>query len=280
MLQVMFLASVLRWLQMRPQPITHTLVCGVSRSGKSEAELSRLVPLAQTGTCAIVLLDPPGTLAEKFLLHLDARGLLDRVLYDYLADTDYVLGYDWLVASTHPDPLQREAENDERIREFAAILLRRRGIHDPASTPLIEETLLNALELYMHQDAPVPLPWLADVFDLHAEARVHLLAHCTEPRIVRRFQEYARLSATARRTETGPAQRILRAVLTSPAFRVRAGGATFNVDRFLDDRGILILNGASSGNLSRDAAAVMMGAVILRVIRHCRTGSKNRVVIK
>jgi len=56
-------------------------------------------------------------------------------------------------------------------------------------------------------------------------------------------------------------------------------GATFDFDRFLDERGILILDGSSRGNLSRDAAAIMMGAIVLRVIRHCRTGARSRVVL-
>src|SRR5207253_2035067 len=89
----------------------------------------------------------------------------------------------------------------------------------------------------------------------------------------------ARLSPTARRTETAPAERILRAVCTSPAFTIRSGGATFDLRRFLDGRGILILDGSSQGNLSRDAASVMMGAVILRVIQHGRTGVQSRVVL-
>jgi len=278
---VMSLLSLLCRFLNRPvaRPVTHTLVCGASRSGKSEAELARLLPLARRNDCAIVLMDPPGTLASKFLMHLHQLGLDDRVIYDRLADTDRVPGYEWLAPSDNPDALQREAENDERIREFASILLRRRGIQDPASTPLIEEGVLTALRLYIAQEARVPLPWLADVFDRGSEARAHLLAHCTDPALVRKLHEYAALSPTARRVEIGPPQRILRAVLTSPAFRVRSGGATFDLAQFLDETGILILDGSSRGNLSRDAASVMMGAIILRVIQHCRTGSRSRVML-
>lgn len=267
------------WQRTGAQPITHTLVCGASRSGKSEAELTRLVPLARAGECAIVLLDPPGTLAAKFLLHLDSAGLTDRVIYDQLATTDRVPGYDWLPASANPDLLQREAENDERIREFASVLLRRRGIQEPARTPLIEEGLLDALRLYLYQEVPVPLPWLAEVFTIGSGRRAQLLAHCTDPDVVRRFHAYAALGPVARRNETGPAERMLRAVCLSPAFRIRSAGATFDFDRFLNERGILILDGSSRGNLSRDAASIMMGALILRVIRHCRTGAKSRVVL-
>ena len=90
-------------------------------------------------------------------------------------------GYDWLPPSAHPDPLQREAENDERIREFAAILLRRRRIQDPALTPVIEEGLLAALRLYLAQRSPCPLSWVADAFDPSSQTRSHMLAYCTEP---------------------------------------------------------------------------------------------------
>src|SRR5207244_8132485 len=139
----------------------------------------------------------------------------------------------------------------------------------------IEEGVLAALRLYLHQREPVPLDWLAEVFTVGSEVRARLLAHCTEPRLVRRFETYGRLSPTARRTETGPAERILRAVCESPAFRARSGGATLDLPRFLDGRGILILDGSSRGNLSRDAGSIMMGAIILQVIPHCRTGPKS-----
>lgn len=279
----MGLLSFLRRLrQPRTSPtnnIVHTFICGATRSGKSEAELVRLVAMAKARDRAIVVLDPPGTMAAKFLLHLDHLGLTDHVLYDRLADTDRVLGYDWLSPSRHPDPLQREAENDERIREFAAILMRRRGIQDTASTPLIEEGLLAALRLYISQKTPVPLAWLADVFTLGSDRRTQLLLNCTEPELVQRFHGYARLSPTARRTELGPAERILRAVCQSPSFRVRSGGVTFDFGRFLDERGVLILDGRSRGNVSRDAASIMMGAVLLRVIQHARTGARSRIVL-
>jgi hypothetical protein len=275
-----FLSFLRRW-KRAPEgaSVQHILVCGASRSGKSEAELARLVPLARRSDCAIVLLDPPGTLAVKFLLHLDDLGLTRRVLYDRLADTDRVPGYEWLVPSSHPDPLQREAENDERIRGFAAVLLRRRGIQDTAGTPVIEESLLAALRLFIHQKPPAPLPWLAEAFTVGSAIRARLLAHCEDADAVQKFHDYAALSFTARRGETGPAERILRAVCMSPAFRVRSGEATFDFDQFLDGRGILILDGSSRGNLSRDAASVMMGAIVLRVIQHCRTHAAGRVVL-
>src|SRR5207248_3271442 len=121
-----------------------------------------------------------------------------------------------------------------------------------------------------HQRTPLPLPWLADVFDPRSEKRAQLLANCADRELVRKIHDLGLLSLTARRSETAPAERILRAVLQSPAFRVRSGDATFDVGHFLDDGGILILDGSSRGNLSRDATSVMMGAVILRVIEHAR----------
>src|SRR5207244_1966224 len=110
------------------------------------------------------------------------------------------------------------------LREFAAVLLRRRGIHDVAANPVIEEGMLAALRLYLYQNTRVPLAWLADAFTLGSQRRSHLLSHCTEPELVRKFRDYAALSPTARRSEIAPAERILRAVCTSPAFRIRSGG--------------------------------------------------------
>jgi hypothetical protein len=276
----MLLPAFLRRLRERvTPPVTHTLVCGASRSGKSEAELARLLPLAARNDCSVVVMDPPGTLARKLLLHLDAAGQTHRVLYDRLADTDHVPGYEWLAPSRHPDPLQRASRNDERVREFTAVLLRRRGIRDSATAPLIEEWLLTSLRLFLAQEPRCPLPQLADVFDLRSPVRRRLLAHCTEPELVRKFEVLASLSPTARRAESGPAERILRAVCESPAFRARSGDVTVQLATFLDERGILILDGSSQGNLSRDAASIMMGTVILGVIDHCRKGSKSRVVL-
>ncbi len=277
----MRLLSVLLQLLGRPvlPPVTHTLICGSSRSGKSEAELRHLVPLAERCQCAIVVMDPPGMLAQKLLLHLDALGLTDRVLYDRLAETARVPGYDWLTLSRNPDPLQRRAEDDERIREFLSILLRRRRIQDPALTPVIEEGLLAALRLYRAQREPVPIAWLAEVFDVGSSVLRRMLDGCSDAAVVRKFQEYAALRPSVRRSEVAPAERILRGVCGSPAFQVRSGEATLDLGQFLDEKGILILDGSSKANLSRDAAAVMMGSVILRMIRHCRTGSKSRVVL-
>ena len=48
------------------------------------------------------------------------------------------------------------------------------------------ETVLAALRLYVAQSSPVPLPWLADIFDLRSPARAHLLTHCTNRGLVRK----------------------------------------------------------------------------------------------
>ena len=63
--------------------------------------------------------------AHKRIADLFARGeklppgvdFTNRVIYDRLADTSEMPGYDWLVASTHPDPLQASRTVSNSISE-------------------------------------------------------------------------------------------------------------------------------------------------------------------
>lgn len=57
------------------------LVCGSTRSGKSMAELRRLVEAAEEGA-ALVVIDPHrDSLAAKLLEHLVSRGLKRHILF-------------------------------------------------------------------------------------------------------------------------------------------------------------------------------------------------------
>jgi hypothetical protein len=259
--------------------IIHMLICGASRSGKSEAELNRLVRLALSGRCSIVLLDPHGPLAQKFLLHLGLHGKLKRVIYDRLRDTDKTPSYNWLIRSTNPDAIQRAAEDDERLREFIGVLLRRRSNIDIKNSPVIERGLLTALKLYMYQKKPVPLYWLPDVYRPMSDVYFQMIENCEDQETVKQMKHWASLPPAQFDYHTGPAHRILEPILKSPAFMIRSGGATFDLDNFLENNGILILDGGSKGDLSRDSACIMMGSVILQVIHHHRTRQKGKTVL-
>lgn len=259
--------------------IVHRLLAGASRSGKTVAETMRLLTMALAMNCTIALFDPHGSLARPLFLHLLLRGQGRRVIYDRLSDTDRTPVYEWLSASRNPDYFQRLSETEERIREFISVLLRRRGITDPAKTPIIEEGLLTALRCYVYQETPVPLYWLPDLYVPGTDAYFWMMAHCTDQATLHKLRTYALLNPSKRRDETGPAERILRNVCTSPAFMVRSGAASFDFDGMLDSNCIYIVDGSSRGNLSRDAASIMMGSLILRIINHCRTKPRGKIVL-
>src|SRR5882672_6340151 len=93
--------------------LSHLLACGSTRSGKTWAELKRLVTAALRGTIALVVIDPNrDSLATPLLAHLIARGLQNRIVFDRLSDLHRVLSWDFLPPSTATDPLVRFAENE------------------------------------------------------------------------------------------------------------------------------------------------------------------------
>jgi len=141
----------------------------------------------------------------------------------------------------------------KRIREFAEILLRRRGTLGTAGTPLIEETLLAASASTFTKRHPNRCRgWRKS--SILGRRGGHT---CSRIALRRNWCGSSATSDHSRPRHAGPKpprpERILRSVLQSPAFRVRSGDATFDVGRLLNERGILILDGGSRGNLSRDA---------------------------
>src|SRR5438876_11909957 len=117
----------------------HLLLVGATRSGKSLAELRRILRLAEQDNCGIIAYDLHGTLARMVAMYLDQNGHTRRLLFDKLSDTDKTLGYELLPASDNPDAMQRIMENDERKQVFKEVLLSPRGMMDDAGSPIIRE---------------------------------------------------------------------------------------------------------------------------------------------
>ena len=249
---------------------------GLTRTGKSEAARGTTLTHALAQDTAIVAIDPHGTMMPKLLLDFAKLGMLKRVIYDRLSDTDLTPSYDWLVPSKNPDPYQRVAQNEQSVRDFVTLLMRRRGILSTAKTPFIEEGLMTAGNIYINQSEPARPYWLPDLYVRGSDSYFWLPSHCTDRNAVMKFYQYAELNPMQWRTETGPAERILRATLTSPAFMIRSAGASYDFDGFLKGNGILLLDGSSKGNLSKDAAGIMFGSIILRVIDAARAGRIGR----
>ena len=234
-------------------PMINTLTCGSTRSGKTWSELRKLVEAAEMGFIALVVLDPHrDSLATPLVEHLVARGMQRRILFDRLVDVHRVLGWDFLPPSSASNSLDRLAENEAHIRAFTDVLCRRRQVESLATTPLIEEWLLNVTWLYIEQDQRLPLTDMQFAFDPKHATFKRMLDHCMNPDVAAKFRAIAR--GTTRRSQFAAATRLIAAVCGSPAFAVRCTSRpTFDLGRFLNNHaGILIVEGGGA-NLSDDA---------------------------
>jgi hypothetical protein len=116
-------------------------VCGEPGSGKTVGT----AVWAMRFPGAVVSLDPHwDSLSMLLLEHADRD-----ILFHRISDLDHALGYDLLRASTHPDPAVRFRDNRRRAKQFAQVLMRRRG-GDIARSPLTEQWIMNLLQLYLH----------------------------------------------------------------------------------------------------------------------------------
>lgn len=246
----------------------HLLIVGSSGAGKSTFEEKNLVEEAERGRSAIICIDPHvHSLAEGFFAHLCARQLQHRVLYDRLCDTDRVLQWDFLSPSRAQSSAERAGENDNRCRQFADILLRRRGSASLSATPGIEEWVLTALRLYIHQRQRRPLSDLLYAFNFEHPVFTSMIQGCDHDDVCHKL-------TTVRDSGQTPfkaAERLLEPVCNSPAFRFRTESPHFfDFDRHLDEKGILIIEGGAGDALSQNAMETMMGAIVQKTFHHLR----------
>lgn len=261
--------------------ILHSVFFGATRFGKSKACLRMNSDrIGKRDSPAFVVCDPPGSMAEEFAIHALRKGLFasGKVIFDELAETANVPGYDFLTAPSNPDPDQQEAEIRERIFEAKAVMLRSRGMLDASKSPLIDEGLTAALNLYLYQKTPVAFSMLKRCFNKESDAHQYLVANCTNPEWVSKFKYYGSLPLQQWEYKCGPAQRVLDVICTSPQFRKRSL-PTFDLTGFLNRGGMLLLSGKSKGNLSRGDMGLLMGMVILMVIQAARSGQLSRRVV-
>ena len=246
----------------------HVLIVGASGSGKTTAEVHALIEEADRRDSAIVVIDPHSdSLAAKLFGHLCEHGHRERILYDRLSDIDRVLAWDFLTPSTATAPRERYGENDTRCREFADVLLRRRGRASMADTPGIEEWVLAALNLYVYQRTRRSLCDLRYAFRFDHPAFQEMLKSCSDADTKAKFAAIA----DSNQTPYKAAERLFASVCSSPAFQVRTERLPgFDFNRHLNTKGILLIEGGVGGTLSQDAMQTMMGAVILKTFNFLR----------
>ena len=250
---------------------------GVPRHGKTEACIARNAPLmTKPDRDAFVVFDPPGSMTKKIATSLAIHDI--PFMYDAVNETSNNPGYTFCSRSANPDSDQQEAENRETISDVIAVLVRAEGKMTATKNQMIQRGLTDALLLHIYQDTPSPFDLLQHCFIGESEQSQYLMAHCTNPEVFLRFLYYHSLKGQQRAFEVGPAERRLMTVCSCPQFRRRCR-ETFDLAAFLNGGGILLMDGSSKGNLSREDAALVQGMVLLRVIALARSGKLTRRVV-
>jgi hypothetical protein len=265
---------------------SHVLYAGRTGSGKTQGlikslkscldalkSLQRKNPELKLST---VILDPQSgeqSLAKSILPVLIGLGLWERVIYESLAATEFVLASQMLSPSDHPYPHQREKENEDRIHAFVSLLCRRKDVNGTHTLPLIEEWLTAALRMWLYQPSPLPLRWLPFCF---LPASNEFLKMFTEHRTDSNQSYLNRLKwieelVLYRRAprnfhdHVAPAKRLIDAVF-SVAFLLRCDG-TWNLERALEEGKIIIIEGDPD---NEDVTRTILGAVSLRTIQNAK----------
>lgn len=193
------------------------LVLGATRSGKTLAQVTRIGP----GT---VVLDPHGSLSDLVARHRQG------VVLDRLRRSDR--GLCWRM-------LERGGalvEQEERVRAFGEIICRRRDITELRNTPVIEERLTDVLWLFMSTD--LPLAELHRALNPNDPFFDFALSKCSNEQLKSRFLDLCAMTPYQRQMVAAPAERMLRNVLTSPAFALRCNG-NFDFVSYLNQGGII-----------------------------------------
>ncbi len=261
--------------------MSNTIRIGATQMGKSTAIIKDCVQYAERRAGGLLVEDPHSTMAIELAAHLTARNI--PFLYEKLSDTKRFLPFQFLKRSGQSDPWAKLAENEESARAFADVLVRRRGQMGLQNTPLIEEWIMAALELWLNQSEHISIAHLHHCFTPKHPVFDQLVENCTDGDTKHKFKLIEGMTALQRRSEIGSAQRILRIVLRSAAFALRCDG-DFDIGQYLGNGGILIIEGKSleGGSISEDAIRTTFGAMTLQVIQHVfkRTeGQRIRIVM-
>src|SRR5688500_8331934 len=95
--------------------MAHRIILGAPGSGKSEGIKLWVLRAALSRSVSISVDDRHGSLVYELLGHLIAHGLEKRIIFERARWTDRVLGWDFTVPSTNPEPETRKVES--RLRQ-------------------------------------------------------------------------------------------------------------------------------------------------------------------
>jgi len=244
------------------------VVVGSTRSGKSVSEVPDVIAAAERKDIAVVLLDPHArSLGWSCLEHLIARGHQSRIIFDNLSHFDRVPAMRFLRRSTARNPLKRMAENEQTARQFTEVLCRRRGVGSLANAPQTEEWTMHAVMLLIHQEHERPATDLRFAYQVNHHELPKLIHHCTHDDTRYKFEQVA--DGAIKPGQYAAAARLISGVCGSPPFIARCG-TTFDLYRFLDSAGILIVEGGANG-VSEDALSTVLSSIAMQTINYVRT---------
>lgn len=250
------------------------LVCGSTQSGKSWSEVPAICDAADDGSIGICIEDPhQQSLGWNALAHLVAGGHRKRIIWDNLGELEKTPKFRFLNRSHSKNPIVRLKEHYQQAEQFGELLTRRRDQQSLSSSPQTEEWVLKAALLLLNQPYDYPASDLRFALQPGHPKFERLLRECTDPDVTFEFTRVA--SREIKSGQYVAARRLIEAVCGSPSFIVRCG-TSFDLGAFLDDGGILIIEG---GNVSQPVLQTILGSVCMQVIQHVRTRIRKNTIL-
>ncbi len=256
--------------------LPHRRYSGRTGSGKTTAACRDLLDIAVAGDRWECLFFPHPQFAIKCASELYSvlgDEFFDRVIIECLKDSDRVVMRQYVQVSSHPDPYQRELENDEFRNAFVDVLMRQQGITNLSENPAKFKYTHLAIAIKQHQSV-----WWPDSLIPYA-IRNHKFfdfakAHCTDENLKFEMDEIRRLGNRERALMVESAARLLDDVLGSPVNQARTcKQETTDWAGFWNKGGIYIGIG---GGISDHAFAVHRGSIFQRLYRDALNGKLVR----
>jgi len=233
-------------------------------------KLRDVVERAETTDDGQVIVDPHrDSLAWKAFVHLVANGHEDRLLFDRLSDTRHVLQYKMFSQSSAERELDRRAENDEIVHTITDLLCRRRGTRGLDDKPVTEDGVRSGLKVFVEQEKERPPSDFPHLYYPKSKKRNEILETCTNQEAVEQFSSIPPGHLV-------PARRLVSATFESPHLQARCSSADPNweLGSFLENGGILLVEGGGFGNVSMDAVRIILGSIIHMTDRYARSRKK------
>lgn len=261
------------------------LIIGGSGTGKSVGKNRDLLAAAIAKSAGIFVMDGHGLLGQDLALQLINKGLQRRLVYDRLSKFNKVLAGMSLRPSSAINMLEYEAENQQRVAAFMALLWRAsQRTEDIFAMPMMSMYVEYGIRLIMFQKTPVPFSALVFAYRLNHPICEHLIDNCTDEEVVEEWRELQRLqrkqSDNILESKLGPAKRLVRSVFGQPAFRERCDGHA-DIGQLCLDKQIVIVDGL---NAPKEAVTAVVGGLSLQIFQFlqenfARTGKPCPVIL-